>query len=284
MNHNHIKFDILYNNTTGDLKKYKDIINDEKYKSTILERIANRYDNKRTTIDIKFLKNNWNGIEIDTFLNIIKNLKLKNYDDIDVKDVKKYIQSLSDLPEIISYMKKIKNKDLLEYRHTIRWINDWITLDYNSPRKLHDIPSYIEKYCVRRNYNELFRGLSWDLDTEYNISQLIETDYNKYSINDYIDIKSQIFTSWTKNLDMAKFFAKKRKYGIIIKLSNIRQKNVLCDILETTTPKSLFGPSEEEVILYPNRLKCQIIDIFNNGTPVNSIIEIGLDRFATIDI
>jgi hypothetical protein len=203
MNPNQIKFDILYNNATGLLNKYKyinDIINDEKYKSTILERIGNRYDNKRTKIDIKFLlKNNWNGAEMDTFLNIIKNLKNKNYDNIDVKDVKKYKQSLSDLPEIISYSKRIKNRDLLEYRHAIRWIKDWITLDYNSPRKLHEIPSYIEKYCVRQNYNELFRGLSWDLDnTEYNISQLIETDYNKYSINDYIDIKTQNFTSWTK--------------------------------------------------------------------------------------
>lgn len=116
MNPNQIKFDILYKNITGKLNKFtNDIINDEKYKLTILERIGNRYDNKQTKIDIKFLlKNNWNDVEIDTFLNIIKNLKNKNYD-IDVTDVKKYIKSLINIPEIISYIKKIKKQDLLEY-------------------------------------------------------------------------------------------------------------------------------------------------------------------------
>jgi hypothetical protein len=61
---------------------------------------------------------------------------------------------------------------------------------------------------------------------------------------------------------MAKVFAKKRKYGVILKISNIHKENVLCDILETTTPSSLFSVGEEEVILYPNRFKCQIHAIF----------------------
>jgi hypothetical protein len=283
---NKIKYNIL-KTTTGNLNKQtNDVINDEKFKSTILERIANSYGHKLAHIDIKFLlKNHWDNVEIDTFLNIIKNLKKKKYNDINITDIKKYIKSLINLPETSIYIKEINNQYLLQYERTVMWLNRWLSI--SSKRKLHDIPSYIEKYCVRQNYNELFRGISWDLRNntyvpDYNISQFIETDYNKYSINDYINVKSQIFTSWTKSLYIAETFADRKNYGIIIKLSNIHRKNVLCDISETITPKQLAGAYEEEVILYPNSFRCQIVGIFYNGTSLKSIKEIDLDRIATI--
>lgn len=282
----------LSNTLSGKLHEFpgiNQIINDGRFKQILLLRIAEKIaeNNKKIFKDIEFLiENGWNKNKMGRFVNLVINLKRKNFAEINVKDVEKWYRVISFMPEVKQMLKENGNKDLLydvlDYNIAKNWFDTWVRTDTNR-LQIHHVPRIVEKYCVRKSYKELYRGMSWDLKGEFQIHNLFTgRDYSTYKKNDIVQLDFRYLTSWTPLKRQAEHFANKKNYGIVLKIKNIKKQDIFCDLNESLFAVNNVYAGEDEIIFYPNRLKCEIVEIFYNRKLVDSIRDIGVDREVLI--
>lgn len=136
-----------------------------------------------------------------------------------------------------------------------------------------DTEKELNKSVFKKDYI-IYRTVYFDAGNKF--SKILMESKSLYNKNDNIELKLNLYTSWTTDLNIAEEFIEEHSaytFHIIFKMK-VESSYLLADI---TNYSKMFNYTlqylEDEVILYPGTYKMQIHSLYKNGEEINSMLD-----------